>query len=92
MPLAVSREMREEGLKWVCEREREDNSKPPGPIIVIDQSEIIYFIKILHTNLIYSKYTLISVTIILRPFMLIILFEYTCNMVFHIHSKYTFIS
>ncbi len=40
----------------------------------------------------YSKYTLISVTIILRPFMLIIILEYTCNMVVRIHSKYTFIN
>jgi hypothetical protein len=28
----------------------------------------------------------------LIPFMLIIIFEYTCNMVVHIHSKYTFIN
>jgi hypothetical protein len=28
---------------------------------------------------------------ILRPFILTILLEYTCNMVVHIHSKYTFI-
>jgi hypothetical protein len=42
--------------------------------------------------LIYSKYTLIVITIISRPFMLIILFEYTCNMVVHIHLKYTFIN
>jgi hypothetical protein len=33
-----------------------------------------------------------SVTRISRPFMLIIVFEYTCNMVVHIHSKYTFIN
>jgi len=52
----------------------------------------IYLINILHKILIYSKCTLINVTIILRPFMLIILFEYTCNMVVHIHSKYTFIN
>jgi hypothetical protein len=52
---------------------------------------IIYLVNILHKILIYSKYTLISVTMILRPFMLIILLEYTCNMV-HIHSKYTFIN
>jgi hypothetical protein len=52
----------------------------------------IYLINILHKILIYSKYTLISVTIILRPFTLIILFEYRCKMVIHIHSKYTFIN
>jgi len=53
----------------------------------------IYSINILHKILIYSKYTLINVTIILRSFMLIIIIlEYTCNMVIHIHSKYTFIN
>jgi hypothetical protein len=51
---------------------------------------ITYLVNILHKIFIYSKYTVISVTIILRPFMLIILLEYTCTMV-HIHSKYTFI-
>jgi len=45
----------------------------------------IYLTNILHEILIYSKYTLISVTIILRPFMLIMILEYTCNMVVHIH-------
>jgi hypothetical protein len=49
-------------------------------------------INILYKILIYSKYTQISLTIILRPFMSKILFEYTCNMVVHIHSKYTFIN
>jgi len=53
---------------------------------------IIYLTNILHKILIYSKYTLISVTIILEPFMLIIIFEYKCNMVVHINSKYTFIN
>jgi hypothetical protein len=52
----------------------------------------IYLVNILHKILIYSKYTLINVTIISRPFMLIIILEYTCNMVVHIHSKYTFIN
>jgi len=52
----------------------------------------IYLINSLHKILIYSKYTLINVTIILRPFMLIILLEYTCNIDVHIHSKYTFIN
>jgi len=52
----------------------------------------IYLANILHKLLIYSKYTLIHVTIILRPFMLIIILEYICNMVVHIHSKYTFIN
>jgi hypothetical protein len=52
----------------------------------------IYLVNILNKNLIYSKYTLINVTIILMPFMLIVLLEYTCNMVVHIHTKYTFIS
>jgi hypothetical protein len=45
----------------------------------------IYLVNILNKILIYSKYTLISVNIILRLFMLIILFEYTWNMVVHIH-------
>jgi hypothetical protein len=36
---------------------------------------IIYLVNILHKILIYSKYTLISVIITLRPFMLIILLE-----------------
>jgi hypothetical protein len=53
---------------------------------------IIYLVNILNKILIYSKYTLISVIIILRPFMLIILFQCTCNMVVHIHSKYTVIN
>jgi len=52
----------------------------------------IYLINFWHKFLIYSKYTLINVTIILRPFMLIIILEYTCNMVVHVHWKYTFIS
>jgi hypothetical protein len=52
----------------------------------------MYLVNILHKILIYSKYTLINVTIILRLFMLIILLEYTCNMVVQIHSKYTFIN
>jgi len=52
----------------------------------------MYLVNILYKILIYSKYTLINVTIILRLFMLIILFEYTCNMVVGIHSKYTFIN
>jgi len=29
---------------------------------------------------------------ILRPFMLIIILGYTCNMIVYIHSKYTFIN
>jgi hypothetical protein len=52
----------------------------------------IYLVNILHKILIYSKYRLISVTIILKPFMLIILLEYTCNIVVHIQSKCTFIN
>jgi len=52
---------------------------------------IIYLVNILHKILIYSKYTLISVTILLKPFMLMKIHEYTCNMVVHIYSKYTFI-
>jgi hypothetical protein len=52
----------------------------------------IYIVNILHKILIYSKYTLINVTIILRSFMLIIILEYTCNMVVHIQSKYTFVN
>jgi len=53
---------------------------------------IIYLVNILNKILIYSKYTPINVTIILRLFMLIILLEYTWNMVVHTHSKYTFIN
>jgi len=53
---------------------------------------IIYLVNILNKILIYSKYTPMNVTIILRLFMLIILLEYTWNMVVHIHSKYTFIN
>jgi len=45
----------------------------------------IYLVNILYKILIYSKYTLINVTMIFKPFMLIIIFEYTCNMVVHIH-------
>jgi hypothetical protein len=52
--------------------------------------DTIYFANILHKSLIYSKYTLFSVTIILRPFMIIIILEYMYNMVVHINSKYTF--
>jgi len=52
----------------------------------------IYLINMSHKILIYLKYTL-SVTIILRPFMLIIIiFEYTYNLVIHIHSKYIFVN
>ncbi len=53
---------------------------------------IIYLTNTLHEILIYSKYTLIIVTIILIPFMLMIILEYTGNMVVHVHSKYTFIN
>jgi hypothetical protein len=49
-----------------------------------------YLTNISHKNLIYSKYTLFIIAIISRPFMLIIIFEYTSNMVVRIHSKYTF--
>jgi hypothetical protein len=52
----------------------------------------IYLANILRKILIYSKYTLFSVTIILKPFMLITILEYTSNMVVCIHSKYTFIN
>jgi hypothetical protein len=52
----------------------------------------IYFVNILHKILVYWKYTLVSVTIISRLFMLRIIFEYTCNINVHIYSKYTFIN
>jgi hypothetical protein len=52
----------------------------------------IYLANTLCTILIYSKYIPFNVTIILRPFMIIIIFEYTSNMVVHIHPKYTFIN
>jgi hypothetical protein len=45
----------------------------------------IYLENILHKILMYSKHTVINVTIILMPFMLIIILEYKCNMVVHIH-------
>jgi hypothetical protein len=52
----------------------------------------IYLINMLHKILIYSKYTL-NVTIILRPFMLIIIiFEYTYNLAIHIQSKNIFVN
>jgi len=53
---------------------------------------IIYLTNILHKILIYSKYTLFNVTIISRPSMLIIILEYTFNMVVDINSKYTFVN
>jgi hypothetical protein len=53
---------------------------------------IVYLANILHKILIYSKYKIFNVTIISRPFMLIIVLEYTFNMVVHINSKYTFIN
>ncbi len=52
----------------------------------------IYLVNILDKFLIHSKYTLISVTIILKSFMLIIVLEYTYNMVVHMYSKYTFMN
>jgi hypothetical protein len=51
----------------------------------------IYLVNILHIILIYSKYTY-SITIILRPFILIIILEYICNMVVHIHLEYMFVN
>jgi hypothetical protein len=51
----------------------------------------IYLVNILNKILNNSKYTLMNVTIILRPFMLIIILEYTCNMVVHIHWKFIFL-
>jgi len=53
---------------------------------------IIYLANILHKILICPKYTLFNVTIISRPFMLIIILKYTFDMVVHINSKYTFIN
>jgi hypothetical protein len=52
---------------------------------------IIYLVSILHKIIMYSKYTP-NITIISRPFMLIIIFEYTCNIIVRIHSKYTFVN
>jgi len=52
----------------------------------------IYLVNILHKILIDSKYTLSNVTIISRPFMLIIILEYTCYMVVQIHSKCIFVN
>jgi hypothetical protein len=53
---------------------------------------IIYLANILHKILVYSKYTIFNITIVSRSFMLIIILEYTCTMVVHINSKYTFIN
>jgi hypothetical protein len=52
---------------------------------------ITYLENILHKILIYLKYTLFNVTIITRSFMLIMILEYTFNMIAHIKSKYTLI-
>jgi hypothetical protein len=52
----------------------------------------IYFASILDTILIYSIYIPFNVTIISRPCMLIIIFEYTDNMFVDIHLKYTLIN
>jgi len=52
----------------------------------------IYLTNILHKIWIYSKYRLFNVTIISRPFILIMLIEYTSNMVVRIHSEYKFIN
>jgi hypothetical protein len=52
----------------------------------------MYLVNMLNKIVIYSKYTLISVTILSRSFMVIIILEYTCNMVVHIHAKHTFIN
>jgi len=52
----------------------------------------IYLVNILHKILNYSKYTLINISIILKPFMLLIVFEYTCIIVVHIRSKYIIIN
>jgi hypothetical protein len=41
----------------------------------------------MHNFAILKIYTIIS-----RPFVIIIIFEYTYNMVVRIHSKYTFIN
>jgi hypothetical protein len=45
----------------------------------------IYLANILHKILIYSKYTLFNISIMSRPFMLILILECTFNMVVHIH-------
>jgi hypothetical protein len=52
----------------------------------------IYLANILRTILIHSKYISFNVTIISRPFMIIIIFEYIFNMGVHMHSKYIFIN
>jgi len=54
--------------------------------------DTIYLTNILHIILVYSIYIPFNVTIISRPFMTILIFEYTSNIVVHIHSKYTFIN
>jgi len=51
----------------------------------------IYLINILHKILIYLNYKF-SVIITSKPFMLIIILEYICNVVIHIHSKYIFVN
>ncbi len=51
----------------------------------------IYLVNTLRRTSIYSKH-IFNVTIILKPFMLIIKFEYICNLDGHIHSKYLFVN
>jgi hypothetical protein len=51
----------------------------------------IYLENILCKILIYPKY-IFNVTIISRPFMLIKILEYICNMAIHTHSKYIFVN
>jgi hypothetical protein len=50
----------------------------------------IYLVNILNKTLIYSKYTLINVTIILRPFILIILLEYNNNLILQMGREKTY--
>jgi hypothetical protein len=56
----------------------------------------IYLANILHTILLYSKYIPFNVSIISTPFMIIIIFEYTSNILhpiifFKIHKIHLYI-
>ncbi len=51
----------------------------------------IYLVNILHKISIYSKYKP-NLNIISKPFNVNNNFEYACNIVVHIHSKYTFVN
>jgi len=53
--------------------------------------DTIYLVNILHKIVVYLRY-IYSVTIISRLFMLVIIFDYTWNIIIHIYSKYRFVN